>query len=177
MSSLTPTEKRWHYRKASAKSSPEHEGRDGPLQPLREVTTSQSSWFTWHLPINQDRVFHKLGQSVGLEEQRDVKDHVAVACRNANTPPPPQRKTEQSYSHSQIPRAARALRPRPLQQSKRESSTAPRYSREESRACLPSSFAEGGNGFVPSFQRKKNPTKIQRKTKKQTLTWMISDQR
>lgn len=92
MSSLTPTEKRWHYRKASAKSSPEHEGRDGPLQPLREVTTSQSSWFTWHLPINQDRVFHKLGQSVGLEEQRDVKDHVAVACRNANTPPPPKEK-------------------------------------------------------------------------------------
>lgn len=47
---------------------------------------AQCSRLVWRLPINQDGVLHELGQPLGLEEQRDVEDHIAVACRNDNTP-------------------------------------------------------------------------------------------
>lgn len=70
--------------RAEAEPSPEwrHSG-----SPLRDVALSLSSWLPEHLPINQHCVFHKPGQSTGLEEQRDVKDHVVVACGNGNIPP------------------------------------------------------------------------------------------
>lgn len=63
-----------------------HQSGDTQWFPLRNVALSLSSWLPEHLPINQHCVFHKPGQSAGLEEQRDVKDHVVIACGNGNIP-------------------------------------------------------------------------------------------
>lgn len=91
---------------------------------------------TRHLPVNQDGVLHELGQSLGLEEQRDVEDHIAVACRNDNTP----KRNSVTQIHNSLPRALQLLQ---------QHSAAPRVQllRE------PSSLSDRGNGFIPSFCR------------------------
>lgn len=119
------------------------EGWHSRPQPPRDVA---APWLAWHLPVNQDRVFHKLRQPVGLKEQGDVEDHVAVACRNDSP-----RQKEQSRSHSPTPRSARAAQPQLLELYS--------CSGGKSRARLPSSLGRRKRFNSKLPQEKKRPKK------------------
>lgn len=135
-----------------------------PPAPERRGSALGLSWLAWHLPVNQDRVFHKLRQPVGFKEQGDVEDHVAVACRNDSP-----RQKEQSRSHSPTPRSARAAQPQLLELYS--------CSGGKSRARLPSSLLPLGgrkrfNSKLP--QEKKKKDKKKQKNKKTTTLWPLS---